>query len=80
MTAKEKFEQLGYIQIENNEEEIKYRRECLGQASDYIYFELRHKRYGAYFRELGYFMCLSISLEEYKAITQQLKELGWLDE
>lgn len=82
MTAKEMFEQLGYELIEDSKRYLRYanyedkeRRYAGGEFIDFekIYQEFRltrktgkgntHFKYG--------------SLEEFKAIQQQIKELGW---
>lgn len=65
MTAKEKFEECGYIKTENANIIEFYRSE-----EDYIYFEKKKKIIG-----IGFY---TISLNTMKAVNQQIKELGWI--
>ena len=81
MTAKEMFEKLGYEQITNNDNLIKYKNDSLGDG-DYTYVSF-NRIYTEY--EVGYYdgynktrNPLWVSIQEYKAITKQLKELGWI--
>lgn len=70
MTAKEMFEKLGYERITLNEDLylINY---FIDELDDYISF-VNSKRI--------YIPDMSLSMDMLKAINQQCKELGWLDE
>lgn len=72
MTAKEMFENLGY--------EKKEGIDCIGYfhnlACISIDFYIDKKTYSCNF--MGSFR--SIGIKEHKAITQQMKELGWLED
>lgn len=72
MTAKEMFEEIGYEIIQSDENKINY-----SNGNFYIEFDLKYREYMScsYNDDL-----LPITLEEHKAITQQMKELGWLDD
>jgi len=82
MNAKEMFEELGYEQIINNDSLIEYKDYSHGDG-DYAYvsFIRMWKEY-----EVGYYDDYEnkrreptvVSIEEHKAITQQMKELGWI--
>lgn len=80
MTAKELFETLGYKQTINNDGLIEYIDDSHG-GTDYVYirFELSWKAY-----EVGYYdgnktkSPMATSIKEHKAITKQMKELGWI--
>lgn len=80
MNAKEMFEELNLEQIRNDDNYIEYVRNGLGGYIS-ILFSLRWKSikstYGYQARGTNYH---EISLDELKAIIQQCKELGWLDE
>lgn len=81
MTAKEMFEALGYKQVLNNDKFIEYRDDSHGDGDyKYIYFIHLWKSY-----VVGYFEWCNrnvrptkVYIEEYEAITKQMKELGWL--
>ena len=83
-TAKEMFEELGY-HIETNKFNLFYKRE---NDSLTIIFYLKEKYVRIveehYIGELGLYEYLGIdypiTVELHKAIHQQMKELGWLDE
>jgi len=72
MTAKEMFEKLGYKIEHNDEDNLYYVNDGL-----LIQFDLIYREYCVYFKNNE---IASISCEEHKAITQQLNELGWLDD
>ena len=78
MTAKEMFEKLGYVQTINSDYLIEYVGDNEDNESVYIRFYFLSKEY-----EVGYFdgyisTAMPTSIEEHKAITQQMKELGWI--
>jgi hypothetical protein len=80
MSAKEMFEKLSLEQIRNDDNYIEYVRNGLGGYIS-ILFSLRWKTikptYGYQARGIN---CHEITLDELKAIVQQAKELGWLQE
>ena len=88
MTAKEMFEELGYVIKTKTEYEIRY---CNNHGYnhedgiDYVYFDLHDKaveRYDVYDGYRTYSSLPKVYEQEpklYKAITQQMKELGWLE-
>ena len=80
MNAKEMFEELGFEQTRNDDNYIEYVRNGLGGYIS-ILFSLRWKSikstYGYQARGTNYH---EISPDELKAIIQQAKELGWLEE
>ena len=65
-TAKEMFEELGFKKIDTSDSTILYVR-----GFDEVWFNIPLKSYSSLYR---------ITIELHKAIHQQLKELGWLDE
>lgn len=67
MTAKEMFEERGYIKTENA-----YTIEYLRSDEDYIYFQKRKKIIG-----IGDY---TINVNTLVMINKQCEELGWLDE
>lgn len=71
MTAREMFETLGY-ECRKSENAIQYLSEC-GKEITFI-FELHR------FYKQRNFISLNIDIDEFKAIHQQMKELGWLEE
>nr|UVX43807.1 MAG: hypothetical protein [Bacteriophage sp.] len=80
MTAREMFEELNLEQIRNDDNYIEYVRNGLGGYIS-ILFSLRWKSikstYGYQARGINYH---EIPIDELKAIIQQCKELGWLEE
>lgn len=78
MTAKEMFEALGYKQTINIDYLIEYRADKGDNTFVYICFAFLLKAY-----EVGYFdgyisTARITSIQEHKAITKQMKELGWI--
>lgn len=71
MTAREMFEALGY-ECRKSENAIQYLSEC-GKEITFM-FELHR------FYKQRNFISLNIDIDEFKAIHQQMKELGWLEE
>lgn len=69
MSAKEMFEALGY-ECRKSENAIQYLSEC-GKEITFI-FELHR------FYKQRNFISLNIDIDEFKAIHQQMKELGWI--
>ena len=82
MTAKELFESFGFKQTTNNDNLIVYRGDYdVDGFYKYIIFYRAYKEY-----EVGYGNIYQVhtdrigyvTLDEYKAITKQMKELGWI--
>lgn len=75
MTAKEMFEELGYISLTKNY--IK------GELKTIVYKNEVNKDWIKFYADKQQFIEMSgngIFVQELKAINQQVKELGWLDE
>ena len=85
MNAREMFEKLGY-ECDNGTDGILYAKYIDIKddiANCHIHFDkvdktIEKEVFGAAFNTKYYHS--KITLEEYKAIHQQMKELGWLDE
>ena len=71
MSAREMFETLGY-ECRKSENAIQYLSEC-GKEITFI-FELHR------FYKQRNFISLNIDIDEFKAIHQQMEELGWIEE
>lgn len=71
MKAEDMFKALGY-ECRKSENAIQYFSEC-GKEITFI-FELHR-----FYKQLN-FISLNIDIDEFKAIHQQMKELGWLEE
>ena len=71
MKAEDMFKALGY-ECRKSENAIQYFSEC-GKEITFI-FELHR-----FYKQLN-FISLNIDVDEFKAIHQQMKELGWLEE
>ena len=80
MEARKMFEELNFEQIRNDDNYIEYVRKGFGGYIS-ILFSLRWKTikptYGYQARGINYH---EITIDELKAIVQQAKELGWLEE
>ena len=76
MSAKEMFEKLGYECYEC-ESTIQYlaNYEIVSKSKEITFLLLSHSFYAQH-----YFNPLNVTVDEFKAIQQQLKELGWLEE
>lgn len=72
MTAREMFKQLGYGYRELDDDVFQY-----SMASSIV---IRFYKKEREFCSVEYFEPKNITVDEFKAIQQQLKELGWLDE
>ena len=87
MTAKEMFEELGYKIAVKDDEVLMYSQE-LGNGTKFIYFRLIYKAISEYHLGYGGYVLydsnskvqITFTAIEHKAITQQMKELGWLDD
>ena len=76
MTAKEMFEELGFhLDSENGDYLIWENRQ--GTRTVKFYKKYKAFEYGKY--SLGSFYGFSISTPLFLAITQQMKELGWIE-
>lgn len=80
MKAKEMFENLGYSLKVDNNDLIEYSKEDCGHIA--FDFDIETKRFYSRYSFLSSIQSTphSITLDEFKAIQQQLKELGWLEE
>ena len=78
-TAQEMFEALGYHLYINNSYMICYSKFC-DCLYEQITFWLKQKRYNSCFFDGEQTDLRDIEIEEHKAITQQMKELGWMEE
>lgn len=67
MTAREMFKQLGYGYREVDDDVFEY------SMASFIVIRFYKKE-----REFEYFEPKNITVDEFKAIQQQLKELGWI--
>ena len=80
MSAKEMFEELGYKQVRNDSCLIKYEQFINGNCIQITFTLLLKKVIATY----GYQTCGSyahdITSDEFRAIVQQEKELGWIEE
>lgn len=78
-TAKEMFEELGYVQHTTREYEIIYNMDNLTYIDDYRYISFyKNKKkieFGTNEND-----CFLLTTQELKAINQQCKELGWINE
>ncbi len=72
MTAREMFKELDFIIDDETSIRIEYENDY--DSNEYIFFDKKDKDY-IVSEEIRY-----ISVDLHKAITQQMKELGWLDE
>ena len=79
MTAKEMFKNLGYYLYRNGDLELSYRKCCDG-LEEIFTFWLNTKEYNSIFCDREEIDIRDITFEEHKAIHQQCKELGWLDD
>lgn len=80
-TAKEMFEELGYICDVFLEDEINYRKTFRKTGCEFnITFDSVHKECCINIDEEHKDIEVSIDVAELKAIYRQTKELGWLDE
>ena len=80
MTAEEMFEALGYLQVKNTDKIIEYKKINFGVCYDRVSFSLTNKSYNTTGKTgQGNPSMGSVYLPVAKAITQQMKELGWLE-
>jgi hypothetical protein len=82
MTAKEMFEALGWKLVDSPEDyrdEIIYYTKKQGNAEYDLDFYLDDKTYYSYGTVKGQNINCPLSIDEHLAITQQMKELGWIE-
>lgn len=77
-SAKEMFEELGYRETENDIYFLKYYKPCKLQRDKEIKFHKLDKTFTV--KDDDLIRHRWINVPELKAINQQVKELGWLDE
>lgn len=79
MTAKEMFEELGYKKVDRYPDKISYERitpEGIEEAIDFPINQGKYPTFACFCN--GH--CSYVFVRELKAINQQCKELGWLDD
>lgn len=74
MTAIEMFEKLGYSLEVNNKDLIKYSRDVCGYT--FFRFRLKDKEFCSGYQSVAH----TTTRDELKAVIQQFKELGWIEE
>lgn len=74
MKAKEMFENLGYSLEVNNQDLIKYSRDVCGYT--FFRFRLKDKEFCSGYQSVAH----TTTRDELKAVIQQFKELGWIEE
>lgn len=72
-SAKELFEELGYKLIENDKEEIEYKKEL--EFNNYFIGFWRYSK--KFFKTDSCDLAIDITLDELKAINKQIEELNW---
>lgn len=80
MSARETFEELGYKQVINDSCLIKYEKFINGNCIQIIFTLLLKKVIATYGYQTSGSYAHDITLDEFRAIVQQEKELGWLEE
>lgn len=82
-SAKEMFEELGYELDVFQHYQIEYKRHTFGYFYEAIMFSKEHKTfYKCYWNDIiaGSVIGDNCDMNELKAINQQCKELGWLND
>lgn len=74
MNAREMFEELGYSLEVNNKDLIKYSKEVCGYT--FFRFRLKDKEFCSGYQSVAH----TSTQNELKAVIQQFKELGWIEE
>ena len=74
MKADEMFEKLGYIKVEDNKDNIEYRKNVEGDLFEIDFWKIDKTVSKNYYRNIGY-----ISMQELQAINKKVEELGWMD-
>ena len=81
MKAQEMFEKLGYKRNDWSEFTISYTRKKLNKSqTSTIEFDTNCKIIRTQSTEYGNIKSKQLTIEQLKAINQQCKELGWLDD
>ena len=75
MTAKKMFESLGYTLIRSDNCIISYEKNKINALIRFV-FVMEDKKFYSEYNDVAH----DITMDEFKAIQQQLKELGWLEE
>ena len=80
MTAKEMFEKLGYIRQYKTDGCICYRKSLInGAVRDVVFYDLKKQYFAIELFDKGTAVQIFITIELHLAITQQIKELGWIE-
>ena len=80
-TAKEMFEELGYSYEYEYDDLIECKKYFTKtKVTMVIQFDIEYKEYIIKLKNAPMTISASIDLEEHKAIQQQMKELGWIEE
>ena len=79
MNAQEMFEKLGYKKASSHIEQIITNLLSYEKGLYKIDFDLLGKIYIAYKEENDEWTSIIIEIDEHQAITQQMKELGWIE-
>jgi hypothetical protein len=79
MNAKEMFEELEWLLSYKSNNETLYYIKKVNEAVYELNFYLEDKTYDVYGFVKGHDITYQLNAQEHLAITQQLKELGWLD-
>lgn len=80
MTARQMFENLGYKQVRNDSCLIKYEQFINGNCTQITFTLLLKKVIATYGYQTSGSYAHDITSDEFRAIVQQEKELGWLEE
>lgn len=80
LTASEMFEKLGYEQTINDGDFIFYEKVEAERFHTRIVFGFKTRSFSAMYWINGHYSegCHFVKLDEFKAIQQQMKELGWI--
>lgn len=82
MSAKEKFEEIGYQVKEDGNQYLIYSRYCFdGYSGEFISFRKHQKKFGVFSMSAsGNRGTRMATMEELEAINMQCEEFGWLEE
>lgn len=80
MKAKQMFEALGFIEWQNDKTFIVYKN--TSEPESIVSFRIPRRTYNVsqFYKEEEMYVWKSVGMALHKAITQQLKELGWLND
>jgi hypothetical protein len=79
MNAKKMFKELDWELSNESNDEVIYYIKKMGSAVYELFFYFEDKTYDVYGLAKGHDINYPLNAQEHLAITQQLKELGWLD-